>query len=130
MSNAENTPPNGGDEKPKKAKFKPLELTPEMEADLEEKHEDILVLRGPEEAPWVVALRRPSRQETIAYKHAAKSSAATASEALVRAICVFPEAKTQDFERQLQRWPFFVDGLVDARKFRNFVGITVENDLK
>jgi len=113
-----------------KKKFVPLTITDAQIADLDEEHEDILVLRGPEKAPWVCVVRRPTRKETVAFKNHAKRDSATANEQLIRAICVFPSGKSEDFERQLNRWPFFVDGLTDTKSFKDFVGITVEEDVK
>ena len=114
---------------PKKSKFVPFVITDEQIQALEDEHEDVLVLRGPEKAPWIAVLRRPTRQETIGYKTHAKRDSTTANEQLIRATCLFPK-KGEDFDRQLARWPFFVDGLADSKSFKDFVGITVESDLK
>lgn len=112
-----------------KPKFVPFTITDEEIQALDDEHEDVLVLRGPEQAPWIVVLRRPTRQETIGYKMHAKRDSTTANEQLIRAVCVFPK-KGDDFDRQIKRWPFFVDGVADSKPFKDFVGITVENDLK
>lgn len=116
------------EETPKKSKFVPIEVTPEQIAALEDQHEDVLVLRGSEMAPWVAVLRRPTRQEAIGYKTHGKRDSTTANEQLITRICVFP-AK-EDFQRQLARWPFFVDGIADSPVFKEFVGISVDADLK
>ena len=113
---------------PKKPKFVPFTITDEALAALEDEHEDILVLKGPEKAPWIAVLRRPTRQEAIGYKTHAKRDSTTANEQLITRICVFP--KGDDFQRQLARWPLFVDGLAGSESFKDFIGITVENDLK
>lgn len=114
--------------KPARPKFVPLTISDERLAELEAEHEDVLVMKGPEMAPWLAVVRRPTRQETIGFKTHAKRDSTTANEQLVRAICVFP--KGEDLARQIARWPLFVDGLCDSKTFRDFVGITVDNDLK
>ena len=116
------------EETPKKTKFFPFSVTEEQLAKFEEEHEDVLVMRGPEKAPWLVVLRRPTRQEAIGYKTHAKRDSTTANEQLITRTCVFP--KGDDFARQIARWPFFVDGIADSQAFKDFVGITVEADLK
>lgn len=111
-----------------KKKFEPIVLSEEKRNALEEEHEDILVLKGPEKAPWVVVLKRPTRQQAIAYKNHAKRNSETANEQLVRATCVFPTG--DDFDRQLTRWPFSVDGIADSQSFKDFVGIAVDESVK
>jgi len=113
---------------PKKPKFVPITISDEEIALLEDEHEDVLVCRGTEKAPWIAVCRRPTRQEAIGYKTHAKRDSTTANEQLITRICVFP--KGADFQRQLARWPLFVDAIAVAESFKDFVGITVEHDLK
>jgi hypothetical protein len=108
--------------------FTPVTFTEEQRKALEEKHEDILVLKGNERAPWLAVMKRPSRQEAVGYKTHAKRDQATANEQLLRAIIVHPTG--EDLEKQLARWPLFVDGIVDTQAFRDFVGISVDDSLK
>jgi hypothetical protein len=118
------------DEKKKAAPYEPVILTLEKLAELEETHgeDNLLVMKGTERAPFVVALRRPDRKETIAYKDHAKRNSATANEQLLRKISVFPTG--DDLEKQLARWPFLPDGVCDSAVFRDFVGIAVDESVK
>lgn len=105
------------------------QLTDEQKASLESEHEDVLVLRGdPDMSPWLMALRRPKRQETLGYKSHAKRDQTTANEQLIRKIAVYPVGN--DLEKQLERWPFLPDGICDDERFKRFIGITVDADLK
>jgi hypothetical protein len=109
--------------------YVPVTLSDDQKAKLEEEHEDILVLRGNEQrAPWLVAIRRPKRTETIGYKAAAKRDATTANEQLVRKITVYPTGA--DLEKQLDRWPFLCDGIADSEAFKDFLGLSTSEDLK
>ncbi len=108
--------------------YTPVTLSDEQKAALEAEHEDILVLRGGERAPWVVVIRRPKRQETIGYKTAAKRDNTTANEDFIRRIAAYPKAG--EWERQLERWPFLCDGIADSNSFKEFLGLSVAEDLK
>ncbi len=109
--------------------FTPVTITDEQKASLEEKHEDILICTGdPEFSPWLVVVRRPTRQETIGFKAHAKKDETTANEQLVRRIAVFPSAA--DLDRQIERWPLLCDGISGSDKFRKFLGFNVEASLK
>ncbi len=98
-------------------------------ADLEAKHEDVLVLKGhPEMAPWLIVVRRPTRQESIGYKSHAKKDSTTAGEALVRRITVFPAQA--ELDRILDRWPLAPDFILDDQTFKDFVGLAASSSLK
>lgn len=111
-----------------KEKYVPPVLTDEKLKELEDEHEDVLVLRGTEIAPWCAVVRRPNRKETIAYKSQARRDPATANETLIRLICLFPRG--DEFQRMLDRWPFLVDGVAQSPAFNNFIGLTVDEQLK
>ena len=111
-----------------KKKFQPFTITDEELKALDEEHGDVLKLHGSEAAPWMVVLRRPTRQEIIGYKHGIKKESFAANEDLIKRICVFPTK--DDFAAQLARWPIFVDGIADSRDFKEFIGFTVDADLK
>lgn len=121
-------PADGAATPPRRGGYVPVELDDATRARLEEEHGDILVLRGTEKSPWVMVVRRPTRQETLGYKAVSKRGDGTANESLLRRTTVFPTGA--DLERQLQRWPFLADGIADSGAFREFVGIAVEADLK
>jgi hypothetical protein len=108
--------------------YTPVTLSNEDKARLEAEHEDILVLRGTDLSPWIVALRRPKRQETIGYKTHHKRDSTTANEQLVKRIAVFPTGA--DMEKQLERWPFLCDGIADSETFKDFLGLSVDASLK
>lgn len=115
-------------ETPKKKKFVPFTITDEELKALDEEHDDVLKLHGSEYAPWVVVLRRPTRQEIIGYKHGVKKESFEANADLIKRICVFPSK--EDMQRQIDRWAIMVDGIADSREFKEFIGFTVDKDLK
>lgn len=108
--------------------YTPVTLSDETKSALDSEFDDILVMRGGARAPWLVVLRRPKRQETIGYKAHAKRDPTTANEQLIRKIACYP--KDNDFEKQLERWPFLCDGIADSEAFKDFLGLTVSEDLK
>jgi hypothetical protein len=110
-------------------KYEPITIDEATIAALEEKHDDVLILKGdPEMSPWLVVVRRPTRQETLGYKSHAKKDQTTANEQLIKRIAVFPVG--DDMDRQLARWPFLPDGIADDDKFKRFMGLSVEASLK
>jgi hypothetical protein len=111
------------------SKYEPVKLDDATKDALEEKHEDILVLTGDAEmSPWLVVVRRPTRQETLGYKQHAKRDQTTANEQLIRKLTVYPSG--EELEKQHTRWPFFPDGIVSDDKFSRFMGLSVEASLK
>lgn len=110
--------------------YVPVEVSAEEIAQLETKHDDVLVMKGGESSPWTVVLRRPKRQETIAYKQHAAKDQPTSAEALIRRICVAPDPKTDEFEKQMDRWPFFCDAIMASTTFREFLGLSASEQVK
>ncbi len=108
--------------------YTPVTLSDEQKIALEAEHEDILVMKGGDRAPWLMVLRRAKRQETIGYKQHHKRDSTTANEQLVRKITIFPVGN--DMEKQLDRWPFLCDGIADAESFKDFLGLSAAEDLK
>lgn len=108
--------------------YVPVSVSDEELARLEEKHEDIIMLRGGERAPWVMVLRRPTRQETLAFKQHAKKNQESANEALIRRITVAPQG--DDLERQIERWPLLCDAAANNDAFQDFIGATVSEQQK
>ena len=108
--------------------YVPVTITDDELATLESEHEDVLKLGGGERAPWVIVLRRPKRQETIAFKQHANRDIATANEALVRRITVAP--KGEDLEKMIDRWPFLCDAVASSEAFKDFIGLAVGAQLK
>lgn len=108
--------------------YTPVTLSDEQKAALEQEHEDILILRGGERAPWIVVVKRPSRKDTLAYKLFAKRDNTTANEEFIKRIRVFPDESA--FEKQLDRWPLLCDGIADSDAFKSFLGLAVGEDLK
>ncbi len=106
------------------------EPTPVELEELEEKHRSILVVRGhPEKSPWLVVLRRPKRQEMIAYKAQRKREGQdmTSNEALIKRLVVFPDpAKSTDLDVMIDEYPFFPDGIVGLKSFNDFIGANAE----
>lgn len=128
MAEDQNAAPEGAQKKPKRPPYVPIELTDDKRQELEDEHEDILVLRGTERAPWVIVVRRPTRQETIGYKAHARKDNLTANEQLLARITVYPTGA--DYDRQVARWPFIPDGVAASKVFNEFVGIAVDESLK
>lgn len=116
---------------PKKPRFTPPTPSPELIAKLEDEHEDVIVIRGTERAPWAVILRRPTRQESILYKQHGKKDgpqSVTANDAFVRKIAVWPEMST--LEAIIAKWPFMPDAVTSNSGFKEFVGAEGSEDLK
>lgn len=111
------------------AKFVPIELTKEKIAELDEEHDDVLVVRGdPDMSPWVVVVRRPTRAEIKMTKSVAKRDEGASNEQLIRSVRVFPEPDA--FEAQLNRWGFMCDAISNDASFQKFVGLSTAASLK
>jgi hypothetical protein len=84
-----------------------------------------MVFKGPDLAPWLCVVRRPTAEEVMAYKalanDAAKKNSANAK--LVTALAVFPKKDSVEWQRQYSRWPMFPDGLVNNKRFEEFCGL-------
>ncbi len=107
------------------SKFIPITITDEELARLDSEHDDVCVFRGKPMAPWLAVIRRPTFQESQAYKAMASDAAKKplANVKLITAICVYPKGGSEDWKRQFDRWPFFPDGLSDSDTFKEFVGL-------
>ncbi len=110
------------------AKYVPLAISDEDLARLDEEHDDVMVFKGTELAPWLCVVRRPTAEECHAYKALANDSnpmkKITANVKLITAISVFPKKDTEDWKRQYSRWPMFPDGLaINSKSFQEFCGI-------
>lgn len=107
------------------AKYEPLTISDEALASLDAEYDDVMMFKGPELAPWICVVRRPTAEEAMAYKtmahDAAKKTAANVK--LVTAIAVYPKKDTPEWQRQYSRWPLFPDGLVLNKRFEEFCGI-------
>lgn len=117
-------------ETPKKTKWLPPVPTKEQVEALDIENDDVLHLDGGEMAPWHIVVRRPTRNETLVYKAAARreGQSATANEGLIKKIAVFPDADAM--KRICEKWALAPDGIVDSAKFKEFVGISAQADLK
>ncbi len=114
------------------AKYEPLTISDEELARLDAEHDDVFAFRGRPKAPWLAVVRRPTFQESQAYKAMAGDPAKKplANVKLITAICVFPKGGSEEWKRQFDRWPFFPDGLSDSDSFREFVGLSMAEDEK
>lgn len=119
------------------AKYVPLEITDEKLAELDAEHDDVFVFRGKPKAPWLAVVRRPNFQESQAYKAMASDPAKKplANVRLIQSICVYPKGGTSstpgpEWKAQLDRWPFFPDGLADSDDFKEFVGLSIQDSEK
>lgn len=128
MSETENAAPP----KPRRPTFERPVPTEEELAALDEKHGDVLHIKSPSEmSPWAIVLRRPTRPETMKWKADSRrdgNQAVLANEAFVRTLAVWPAPHVIDL--MISRWSMFPDGVVTSPGFRDFIGISVDNDLK
>ncbi len=107
------------------SKYVPLTISDADVERLDEEHDDVLVMKGPEIAPWLCIVRRPSADEAAAYKAMVSDPAKRpgANAKLVSALSVFPKKDTDEWKRQYSRWPMFCDGLVTNKRFEQFCGL-------
>lgn len=115
--------------------YVPVEADEKLLAELEEKHEDVLVIRGSSKAPWLLVVRRPKRNETILFKQQAKRAPELAAENLLRMITVHPDPRDKSsdpnpFDKQVDRWPFLCESAFNSDAFQEFLGLTVEAQVK
>lgn len=105
--------------------YEPITITPEQLAALDSEHDDVQVFKGSAKAPWIAVLRRPTFDESIAYKAmAAKPEQKPLSAVkLIERICVYP--KGPDWKRQFDRWPFFPDAVSINPAFEDFIGASL-----
>ncbi len=109
------------------AKYEPLQISAEALDALDAEYDDVMQFKGPELAPWLCVIRRPTAEEATAYKSLANDpnplKKITANVKLVTALCVYPKKDTQEWQKQYSRWPLFPDGLVANKRFEEFCGI-------
>ncbi len=109
------------------SKYVPLTISDDDLAKLDDEYDDVMVFKGPELAPWLCVVRRPTAEEATAYKSLANDANAqkkiTANVKFVTAICVFPKKDSDEWKRQYSRWPLFPDGLARNSRFEEFCGI-------
>lgn len=109
------------------AKYEPLTIDDAALEALDAEHDDVMVFKGPELAPWLCVIRRPTAENAAAYKALANDANAmkkiTANVKLIEAIAVFPKKDSEEWKRQYSRWPFFADGLVKNSRFEEFCGL-------
>lgn len=107
------------------AKYEPLTITDEQLAALDSEYDDVMQFKGPDLAPWLCVVRRPTAEEAQAYKALAHDPAkkTSANVKLVSAIAVYPKKDSDEWKRQYSRWPLFPDGLVVNKRFEEFCGV-------
>lgn len=107
------------------SKYEPLTISPEALDALDVEHDDVMQFKGPEVAPWLCVVRRPTAEEALAYKSMANDpqKKISANVKLISAISVFPRKDTQEWNRQYSRWPMFPDGLATNKRFEEFAGV-------
>jgi len=112
------------------SKYVPLEISDEDLAKLDAQHDDVFAFRGKPKSPWLAVIRRPTFQETQAYKAMVSDPAKKplANVKLITALCVYPTG--DDWKRQFDRWSFFPDGLTDSDDFKEFVGLSMADNEK
>lgn len=107
------------------SKYEPLSIDDKALEALDAEHDDVMVFKGPELAPWLCVVRRPNAEEATAYKAMANDAAKTtsANAKLITALSVYPKKDTDEWKRQYSRWPLFPDGLVKNARFAEFCGL-------
>ncbi len=108
-------------------KYVPLIISEEDLAKLDDEHDDVMQFKGPELAPWLCVIRRPTAEEAMAYKTLANDpnplKKITANVKLVSALSVYPKKDSEEWKAQYSRWPMFSDGLVKNSRFEEFCGV-------
>jgi hypothetical protein len=107
------------------SKYVPLTISDEDLNALDVEHDDVMVFKGPDLAPWLCVVRRPTADEALAYKTMAHDPAkkVSANVKLVTALAVFPKKDSEEWRKQYSRWPLFPDGLAVNKRFEEFCGI-------
>lgn len=108
------------------AKYEPLTISDDALAALDAEYDDVMVFRGPELAPWLCVVRRPTAEEATAYKALANDPSPmkkiTANVKFITAISVFPKKESEEWKKQYSRWPLFPDGMARNSRFEEFCG--------
>jgi hypothetical protein len=107
------------------AKYEPLSISDDDLSKLDDEHDDVMHFHGPELAPWLCVIRRPTADEALAYKTMANDplKKPSANVKLVTALSVYPKKDSEEWKRQYSRWPMFPDGLVANKRFEMFCGL-------
>lgn len=96
---------------------------------LDAEHDGIVVFNGPEAAPFVYVIRRPTPHELSSYSaECKKGRTLEANRLLLKAITVYPDrAQT---EQQLVRWPASAGAVLTSDRFTEFSGGVVAEHQK
>lgn len=102
--------------------FVPVEITEEKLAALDDEHDGVVRIQGPEEAPYLFVLRRPTGKELRAYN--AMKDGLEANHKFIAAVCVYPSRP--DVERQLERWPAVAGTILNkSERWQAFSGMAL-----
>lgn len=91
---------------------------------LDDEHDGIHVALGPEAAPFVYVIRRPTARELRAYSLEVKrADALDANRKLLSAVTVYPSPA--DVARQVERWPGSPGAVLTSSGFSEFTGAVI-----
>ncbi len=112
------------------AKYEPITITPEEVAKLEDLHERIFVLKGPERCPWLAVFRSPNADEARAFVAMAndKAKAEYANVRLLTQLCVYPKGgkeheQSSEWKRQYSAFPLFLFDAWSHNGLQEFLGL-------
>lgn len=111
-------------------KFEPIQPPDEDKlAALDSEHDGVVVLLGPEKAPFCYVVRRPTAQELSSY-HAEIKRGKTlpANRLLMLALAVYPDKDAVD--RQIARWPASAGTSLTSDTFTEFSGGVIDEHRK
>jgi hypothetical protein len=98
-------------------------------AALDSEHDGVAVLMGPEKAPFLYVIRRPTAHELSSYSAEVKrGKTLEANRLLLRAITVYPERA--QVEQQIARWPASAGAALTSTTFEEFSGGVIDEHRK
>lgn len=108
------------------AKYEPLTITPEQVSALETEHGDVMVCQGPERAPWLCVVRRPTTEEAAAFVDTANNAQKKnyAITKLVTAISVYPKKDSEEWRKQYSAFSLFPFGVFAWEPFQEFTALS------
>ena len=111
-------------------KFEPTQPPDEDTlSSLDSEHDGVAALLGPEKAPFVYVIRRPTAHELSSYSAEVKrGKTLEANRLLLRAITVYPDRAA--VEQQIARWPASAGAALTSDTFTEFSGGVIDEHRK
>ncbi len=107
------------------AKYEPITIAADEVTKLEDLHERIMVLQGPERCPWLCVFRGPTTDEARAFVAMANDKAKSeyANVKLLTALSVYPKKDTPEWNRQYSTFPLFLFDAWSHKGLQEFLGL-------